>query len=163
MHKVQYTPCSESIFLSSEAFESKLGHNAPLPFNTLVYISYVKESSQYIHQDQEVSIDSTLLLSQRYYSGLVICPNNIFYRSRVQPSHTFSSYVSSFLQSKNFVSCVCISPHILAFLKSTLQLIYRLSLNLESAVFSWLMLFVKNSTGAILYCSQCIISAGTPH
>ena len=45
MHKVQYTLCSEFIFLSSEAFDRKLGHNAPLPFNTLVYISYVKESS----------------------------------------------------------------------------------------------------------------------
>ena len=44
MQKVQYTLCSEFIFLSSEAFESKLGHNAPLPFSTLVYISYVKES-----------------------------------------------------------------------------------------------------------------------
>ena len=84
MHKIQYTLCSESIFLSSETFESKLGHNAPLPFSTLVYISYVKESSQCIRQDLEVNIDSTLPLSQRYYSGLDICPNIFFfYRSRV--------------------------------------------------------------------------------
>lgn len=122
MHKIQYTLCSESIFLSSETFESKLGHSAPLPFSTLVYISYVKESSWYIRQNLEVNNDSTLPLSQRYYSGLAICPTVFFLIDTGSSPAIHLVLMSLVFFNPRTLSLVCISPHTLAFLNTSVDL-----------------------------------------
>lgn len=62
--KIQYTLHLEFIFLN-RTFDSKLGHDTPLPFSTSVCISYVKEQSQYICQYQEVNIDLKSPVVQR--------------------------------------------------------------------------------------------------
>ena len=99
----------------SEPFECKLGHDAPLPLDSSVCISYVRtEKSNHSTSIRIKKLTFNLLLPliQRYHSSVAMCPNNVLYRHRIQSRNTFNSHVSLVIFNPEQFLCLCFSAYL---------------------------------------------------